>query len=197
MILFGSKDLYINFKDNNSKIIIVTGISGSGKSVLSLELSKKYKYEIISFDIIFNYDIGREKTKLEEEILFEFKNKYPTYMKYDKEKICNMFFDFCKDYISNKNINIIFDGAQFLRRVDFDKIKDLRIVLKRTSLLLSLFRRNKRNTDYIKKNDFSFVRKIKEYHWLHVYNRKNIFRWIYDEISFLEKIKKEELYYEN
>lgn len=192
MILISGKDLYINFKDNNSKMILVTGISGSGKSVLSKELSKKYEYEIVSFDMIFGYEESRERTKLELDILNEFKNTYPNYMSFDKFTICNIFYDFVENYIINRDINIIFDGSQFLRRVDFNKIKDQRIVLKRTSLILSLFRRDRRNVGYIKKNN-SFVRRIKEYYWLHIYNRKNIFRWINDEIYFLRNVKKENL----
>lgn len=196
MVLFSNKDLYINFKDNDSKMILVTGISGSGKSMLSLDLSKKYNFEIISFDMVFGYDESRERTKLELDILDEFNKLYPDYKSFNKKLICNLFFDFVKEYTINKKINIIFDGSQFLRKVDFDKIKDQRIVLKRTSLVLSLFRRNKRNIGYIKKNNESFIMMIKEYHWLKSYNRKNIFRWIDDEIYFLRNIKREDLYYE-
>lgn len=188
MVLFSNN---INFNDNDSKMILVTGISGSGKSMLSLDISKKYNFEIISFDMVFGYDESRERTKLELDILYEFNKLYPDYKIFNKKLICNLFFDFVNEYTINKKINIVFDGSHFLRKVDFDKIKNQRIVLKRTSL--SLFRRN---IVYIKKNNKSFIRRIKEYHWLRSYNRKNLFCWIDDEIYFLRNIKREGLYYE-
>lgn len=189
MILLDNKDLYINFENNDSNMIIVTGISGSGKSFLSQELYEKYKYEIISFDMIFDYEEGRERTKLELKILNGFKKKYKNYKELEKDTICNLFFDYVKGYIEKEKIKIIFDGYYFLRNVDFNKIKEEKIVLKRTSLIRSLIRRTRRNQRYIKKNNYSIIRKIKEYYWLHIYNYRNICRWYNDEKYFIEKIK--------
>lgn len=196
MILFSSGDLYINFKNNNSKMILVTGISGSGKSTLSEKLSKKYNYDIVSFDMVFGYEQDRKLNKLEKDILNNFKNKYLGYESYDKNKICNIFFDYVKEYVDKRDLNIIFEGLHFLRRVEFDKIMNQRIIYKGTSLLVSLYRRTKRNINYILKKDYSFKRRMKEYYWLHVYNIKNIFRWISDELYFLDNVKKRGLGYE-
>ncbi len=196
MTVLKEKNLYINFKNINSNMIIVTGISGSGKSTLSHKLSDIYKYEIVSFDIIFEYGELREKNNLELDILNQFKKKYPYFnSKYSKDEVCNIFFDFVKKYITNKNINIIFDGSQFLRRVDFEKIKDQRIVLKKTPLIVSLIRRSKRNKKYIKNNQFSKIEIIKEIFWLHKYNVKNIIRWIKDLKCFNKNIKEGEVHY--
>lgn len=196
MILFSRRDLYINFSSNGSNMIIVTGISGSGKSTLSEELSKKYNYEVVSFDIVFGYEQERKLNNLEWDILSEFNKLYGDYQDNDKDRISNIFFDFVKDYVDKRNINIIFEGSHFLRKVEFDKIKNYRIIYKETSLLLSLFRRTKRNIGYILKKDYFFKRRVKEYYWLHVYNVKNIFRWIKDELYFLDNVKKGELGYE-
>lgn len=190
------KNLYINFKNINSNMIIVTGISGSGKTTLSHKLSNIYKYEIVSFDIIFKYGEQQKINDLELDILNQFKNKYPYFnSKYNKDEVCNLFFDFVQEYITSKNINIIFDGSQFLRRVDFEKIKDQRIVLKKTPFIVSIIRRSKRNKKYIRNNQLSKIQIIKEIFWLHKYNIKNIIRWIKDLKYFNKKIREGEVYY--
>lgn len=196
MLVFSRKDLYINFKNTASKMIIVTGISGSGKSVLAEKIKEQYGYEIISMDMLFEYSETHKRSQLEKELLESFKELYPNYDKNDKNRIYNLFFDFVNEYITKNNINIIFDGSQFLRRVAFDKINNERIILKRTSLLLSLRRRNIRNIGYIKNNKDSVSERLKEVYWLYLYNIKNIFRWLNDEVCFLINVKRGELYYE-
>ena len=60
-------------------MIIVTGMSGSGKSELAISLKEKYGYEIISFDMIFDYDENRELSLIEKDILTKFRRCYPKY----------------------------------------------------------------------------------------------------------------------
>ena len=69
-LFFSKKDLYINF-DKKTDMILVTGMSGSGKSQLAISLKEKYGYEIISFDMIFDYDENRELSLIEKDILTE------------------------------------------------------------------------------------------------------------------------------
>ena len=154
-------DLYLNFDNVNYDMIIVTGISGSGKSYTANMLSRKYKLPIISFDIIYGYEEDREKNKTEEEIITLFYEKYPEYIgiekivqanrirELDTLKIENLFFDFVFKYIRDKKIKIIFDGYYFLDSINYDKFKNQRIVIKRTPLITSLNQRIKRS---IKRN---------------------------------------------
>lgn len=148
--LFKSKkDLYINFS-KNTNMIIVTGITGSGKSKTSLELKEKYNYELLSFDFIFNYEKERTPNKFEKNILKQFTKQYPQYKDYEKNtknknEVSNCFFDFVLRYIETNNIKIIFDGSYFINRIDFAKIKNQRIILKRTSIIKSVFQGINRN----------------------------------------------------
>lgn len=86
MLRVKEKDLYINFNNNKTSMIIVTGISGSGKSTLAQELSYKYNYEIVSFDMVLGYYEARKRTDLELDILNKFYKKYPNFKnKYNKK----------------------------------------------------------------------------------------------------------------
>lgn len=196
MLLISRKDLYINFKNTESNMVIVTGISGSGKSALAEKIKEQYNYEIVSMDILFEYLGNHKESQLEKELLMNFKTLYPNWAELNKNRIYNLFFDFVNEYITLNDINIIFDGSQFLRRVNFDKINNQRIILKRTALLVSLRRRNRRNIGYIKEDKHSIREIFKEVYWLYLYDVKNILRWIKDEIYFLINVKRRKLYYE-
>lgn len=187
-------DLYVNFeKDTN--MIIVTGISGSGKSKTSNELKSKYNYEIVSFDFIFNYEFERKPSSLERKLLKEFKNKYLQYKDYkknteNKTEVCNCFFDFISEYLKENNIKIIFDGAYFLDRISFDKIKNERIVIKRTSIIRSNFQKVNRNKKYLIHPNISIIKKSKSILGMHFECFKQIINQKKKVNKFLKKCEK-------
>lgn len=149
-------DLYLNFENNNYNMIIVTGITGSGKSYTVEKLAKKYQLPIVSFDFIYGYEKDRVPNELESILLKLFYKQYPQYK--DAKKLTNSrkinesmikeiddrFFDLVLNYIRKNNIKIIFDGACFCNDVKYEKFKKQRIVVKRTSFLVTLYQRTKR-----------------------------------------------------
>ena len=190
-LIFSKKDLYINF-DKKTDMIIVTGMSGSGKSQLAISLKEKYGYEIISFDMIVDYDENRELSLIEKDILTKFRRCYPKYkvahLIENDENVCDCFYNFVKKYIKKEKIKIIFDGSYFMKRVNFELFKNERIVYKRTSFLKALFRRDVRNISRIKNKNYSFIRFLKEIYWHYRYNIKHLKKWYKEERSFLQKI---------
>ena len=46
-------DLYLNFENNNEKIMLITGLSGSGKSTLTQNILNKEKGYKVSLDLSF------------------------------------------------------------------------------------------------------------------------------------------------
>ena len=191
MLFFSKKDLYINF-NSDSNIIIVTGISGSGKSTISKELQKEYGYDIISFDILFNYELERQRNPLENKIITAFIKKYPKYNDFSKNEtgktICEDFYLFVENYVNKHNLKIIFDGAYFIDKVDYNLFKKNKIVYKRSSILRCMINRNKRIRKIIKTKDYDFIRKLKEYYWINRHSIKKIPTWIKKNKSFTRTI---------
>ena len=187
------KDLYINFeKDTN--MIIVTGISGSGKSRTSLALQKKYNYELLSFDFIFDWEFERKPSSFEKEILKEFKKKYPEFRNSknntkSKIEVCNCFYDFIADYILSKNIKIIIDGAYFLNEINFEKIKNERIILKRTSIIKSIIQRTNRNKKHIIAQNYSLFKTYRRIFGMYGESIKKSIIWKKLINNFIEKIQ--------
>lgn len=162
--LFKSKNDYYHNFDKNTNIIIVTGMPGSGKSYTSRELSKKYNYECINFDYLFDYEI-KEPSEFEKSLTGGFFALYPEYSNGEKNRsnttiICNKFYDYTLNYIKSNNINIVFDGAYFLDRIPFEKYSNYRIVVKRVSFLLSIYRETKRDILRQYKNDITLLKKL-------------------------------------
>lgn len=191
MILFSRKDMYINF-DSDSNIIIVTGISGSGKSTIAKELKEKYGYEIISFDILFNYEYERGSNPLEDEIIKAFIKKYPKYKDFSKnetgKEICEDFYLFVEEYVNKHNLKIILDGAYFVDKVDYNLYKHNRIVFKRSSILRCMINRHKRTRKIIKNKNYGFIRNLKEYYWTNKHSIKKIPKWIKTNRNYIKTI---------
>ncbi len=185
-------DLYLN-SHKNSQMIIVTGISGAGKSYTAMQLSEKYNYPILSFDNLFNYEETREVSEFERNMITNFRKKRLEFCK-DKKivenpKTCNAFFDFVLDEIKKNNQKIIFDGAYFLVKVDFDKFKEQRIILKRTAFFKALHRRKIRGIKLYKKSNSNVFKNIKYFLSLEKFVLLNEKQWYNDQKSFLKKCK--------
>lgn len=196
-IIFKKNDLYINFDKEQYNMIIVTGITGSGKSYTSQKLSQKYKLPVICFDCIYSYKQDKPETKLEKKLLKQFFYKYPEYknakelVKYGrkvKEKLLEIndnFYDLVLDYLKTNNIKIIFDGACFCNDVSFEKFKNERIIVKRTPFLKVIYQRTIRCIKRTKGTPRRFVKFLKDIK----YTILHLNEWYKAIDGFLRKIE--------
>lgn len=88
-IFFDDDDLCINFDrfkaDKKYNVCFVVGYSGSGKSTLSKELSKKYKAELLSMDVLMYPESPEqmlEETKSNFKTFYKFLRNNPQYVKF-------------------------------------------------------------------------------------------------------------------
>lgn len=196
-IFKSKKDLYINFDKENYTMIIVTGITGAGKSFTTAKLSEEYKIPIFCFDYLYEYKQDREVTKFEKEILNLFYSKYPQYKNTPKiakkqkkknievQEINDNFFDFILEYLKKNKLRIVFDGASFCNCVNYDKFKNQRIVIKRTSFVKTIYRRTLRcikRTKGTKHRCIKFAKDVK-------YTILHLREWYITINKFLKKIE--------
>lgn len=149
---------------SSSKILLITGLSGSGKSYLAREIASKYNATI------FQVEWLKHKKHISEEckyILDSFLDKYPEIIPYvdskwnntksedDNElfaKYINLFFIHFLE-IKDENKNYIIEGLQLFTLLDFEAIKDYPLIIKGTSSYNSFKNRLKR--DYQKRKIIS------------------------------------------
>lgn len=154
----------------DSKILLITGLSGSGKSYLAKEMASKYDATI------FQVEWLKHKKHISEEckyILDSFLDKYPEIIPYvdtkwnnsksedDNEllkKYINLFFLHFME-VKDDNKNYIIEGLQLFTLLDFDLIKDYPLIIKGTSSYKSFKNRLKR--DYQKRKKEKLLVKIK------------------------------------
>lgn len=155
---------------SSSKILLITGLSGSGKSYLAREMASKYNATI------FQVEWLKHKKHISEEckyILDSFLDKYPEIIPYvdskwnntksedDNElfaKYINLFFIHFLE-IKDENKNYIIEGLQLFTLLDFEAIKDYPLIIKGTSSYNSFKNRLKR--DYQKRKKEKLLVKIK------------------------------------
>lgn len=167
-----TKDKYYNFNNFpiNSKILLITGLSGSGKSYLARELANKYDA------IIFQVEWLKHSKHISEEykyVLDTFLDKHPEIIGLVKNKWNNTKSEdnneLFKKYINlfllhflevkEENKNYIIEGLQLFTLIDFDLIKHYPLIIKGTSSYNSL--KNRLRRDYQKRKCESFVTKFK------------------------------------
>lgn len=151
-------DLQININDfpNKSKILIVTGLSGSGKSFCADQIAKEYG--AIHFQIewlIHTKHITEEcafilNTFFEKypEIVELAKNKWNNCKNEDKNELLKEYINkFFIHFLEVKDPNKLYvvEGIQLFTLVDLDLIKDFPMLIKRTSSFKSLKNRLKRD----------------------------------------------------
>ena len=163
-ITFSNNDLYYNidkFENGNSNVLLVTGLSGSGKSTMGKQLSNKYKAEYIELDLLdtasnFVIEKNINAIKSGEPIMYEFlmKNKKIFDKIIDKNVTDNEMLDIMEKYIryilfyakKHKNKKFIIEGIQIF---DCDALSDTLInypiIIKGTSSITSFIRKAKRD----------------------------------------------------
>ena len=184
----------LNKFPNDSKILLITGLSGSGKSYLAREMSSKYNATI------FQVEWLKHKKHISEEckyILDSFLEKHPEIITYVDnkwnnaksednnelfKKYINLFFIHFLE-LKDENKNYIVEGLQLFTLLDFDLIKDYPIIVKGTSSFNSFKNRLKRDYQKRKKEKFSvklkfFLRVIKEIKLYQIKHRKKLNKFI-------------------
>ena len=163
-VLFSSDDLYHNvdkFENGDSNVLLVTGLSGSGKSTIGKQLSNKYKAEYIELDLLdvasnFVTEKNIDAIKSGEPIMYEFliKNKKIFDKLMSKNVSDNEMLDIMEKYIkyvlsyarNHKDKKFIIEGIQIF---DCDALSDTLvnypIVIKGTSSVTSFIRKVKRD----------------------------------------------------
>lgn len=168
-ILFSNDDLYYNidkFENGDSNVLLVTGLSGSGKSTIGKQLSNKYKAEYIELDLLdiasnFVTEKNINAIKSGEPIMYEFlmKNKIIFDKLINKDVSDDEMLDIMEKYIryillyakNHKNKKFVIDGIQIF---DCDALSDTLvkypIIIKGTSSITSFIRKVKRDKWEIK-----------------------------------------------
>lgn len=155
-----------DFISGKSNILLITGISRSGKTTMSHDLAKKYNAEIIHIDSFENYYcIGDEDSS---EYGINLRNKWfttPVGKKYkeicddDPDKITNEeLSSFMKDAVMfiikmcniHCNKRFIIEGLQIYADVNADILNGCPIIIKGTSMLKSFSRRGRKTFDNLK-----------------------------------------------
>lgn len=173
--IFSKKSLEYNVdKYNlNNNILYVTGLSGSGKTFLSKELSRKYNAILMELDNLggfygeykFSDSIIHQLTKqfLDENSKLDsiikkskfIELKIKNFQEYSKW--INKYTTFLENYAHSKEQYFIFEGTQIFKCLKPKYFSNKPLIIVRTSALISLIRRIKRqkNLDKIKgKNKF-------------------------------------------
>lgn len=156
------------FISGESNILLITGLSRSGKTTLGEEYVYKYNAQLIELDIFENpncYVDDYKDLKNIGRIYHEYLNKTidgKTYRDkvYNQNDISNdelsaqmdktiqWVLKYCK---SKPNIKFIIEGLQIYSDInDFDVIKDIPLIIKGTSMLKSFMRRGKRSLNTFK-----------------------------------------------
>ena len=177
-------DLYLNFENNNEKIMLITGLSGSGKSTLTQNILNKENGYKVSLDLSFFHGYLEVITEEEQHLIEKFKREYPEWSQeiFEKSilkekmyiKYSNLFYDFAIDNFKKINEPLIIEGGQIFKYIDINKIKDKKIIIKRTSLITCSIRRLKRTIKQLNK-------KIK----LNQINKKQYIKSIFIDIKHI------------
>lgn len=155
---------------SKSKILLITGLSGSGKSYLSKQMADKYDATVFQVEWLKHSKHITSECKY---ILDSFLNKYPEITDYVNNKWNNEKSedknDLFKKYINlfllhflevkNENENYIIEGLQLFTLIDFDLVKDDPLIIKGTSSFKCFKNRLKR--DYQKRKKENLFIKIK------------------------------------
>ena len=161
-IVFSKDDVYKNFdkfESGESNILLVTGLTGSGKSTIGKEIASKYKAEWIELDILDpncgialqGLDIIKEAGEVFYDYFMSHKDIYEKYNNKElKGKDLSLFvddfikycFSWCKKHNDKK---FVIEGIQIFDYYTYYNLKvEYPIIIKGTSVLKSFIRKIKR-----------------------------------------------------
>ncbi len=197
-ILKNTQDIQFN-QDVESNILLVTGLSGSGKSYLSSKLASDSGASIFQPEWLIHYKHTSPEFK---PLLDEFINKYSDIKPLvenkwnnesneDKNELLKKYINLLVEYFITKteqSKKYIIEGLQLFTLIDFNLIKNYPIIIKGTSSINSLKNRIKR--DYQKRKTLSFWQKFK---WFNkVLKQSSLYQFKHRKIlnAFIKQYKK-------
>lgn len=177
-LLKNCKPIYYNLEKWNisqSPLLLVTGLSGSGKTTFAKRFAKEHQAICISFDVLKFYP---EASRKSQELLNIFLKKHPEIKKHisirwaktDKANsndilfnyYCNLFFEFLIEYSLQNKKKMVIEGIQMFVRLHPAKSVGLPVIIIRSSCAYSFF--NKLARDYLQKmssiKDFQLLKHI-------------------------------------
>ena len=147
----------------DSPILLITGLSGSGKTTFAKEYALQHNAIYISFDVLKFYSNASKQSR---EILDIFLMKYPQIKQWiniqwaKKDQInsndilfnyyCNLFFDFIVQFSIQNKKKIILEGIQIFVRLHPTKSVGLPIIIIRNSCLHSFLNKIRRDYPFIR-----------------------------------------------
>lgn len=139
-------------------LLLITGLSGSGKTTYARKIAKKHNAIFMSFDVLKFYT---EAPKESQKILKLFLKEYPQIKKLINihwaktdgifsndilyNYFCNAFFDFLMAYAIKQNTKIVLEGIQMFMRLHPSKSIGLPLIIIRSSSCQSCISKAKRD----------------------------------------------------
>lgn len=139
-------------------LLLITGLSGSGKTTYAKKIAKKNNAIFMSFDVLKFYTEAPKESQI---ILKLFLKEYPqikelinihwtkTDVNYSNDILynyfCNIFFDFLMAYGKKHNKKIVLEGIQMFIRLHPSKSIGLPLIIIRSSSLQSCVYKAKRD----------------------------------------------------
>ena len=155
--------------EGKGNIVVVTGLSGSGKSYFSTNLAKETNASIFQPEWLIHYTHTADEHKpfldafIKKHGIEEFvKNKWNNAKCEDKNQELKKYINLLvSEFLKNADPNkkYIIEGLQIFTIIDFELIKNYTIIVKGTSSFKCLSYRLKR--DYQKRKKLNFFKKTK------------------------------------
>ena len=179
------------FESGKNNVLLVTGLSGSGKSTIAEEYTRKYKAEWIELDI-FEQCHGFTDQSLKEagEVFYDYLSSHkPLWEKLKSKSIkgkelgeeINKFVHYCFAWCRDrKDKKWVIEGVQIYSFLTADEVKGFPLIIMGTSMKNSVLQRFKRNGN----GKIEWGKELKN-------EFPNLIQWYWGEEKYLKSFEKE------